>query len=237
MSAPLAELEATLGHDFADRGLLERAVIHSSYGAESSEKNYETLEFLGDAVLDLVLSELMMREHPEYSEGELTRLRAALANATHLADVARRLGLGAWLRLGRGEEQSGGRGKESILAACYEALLGAVFLDGGYDAARKVAVAHFADAVVSPSHAREDFKTSLQELTQRTHKLIPSYKVAKITGPDHNRRYYVQLLLDQRVLATGEGRSRKIAEQEAAQAALELLESEAGATGDESSDS
>jgi len=226
MSAAATDLETILGYQFTDRQLLERALIHSSYGAESSAKNYETLEFLGDAVLDLVLSDLMMREHPDFAEGDLTRLRAALANASHLADVAGRLGLGAWLRLGKGEEQNGGREKESILAACYEAVLGAVFLDGGYEAARAVATPHFEEAVRSPASAREDFKTILQEHTQRVHKTTPTYKVMQISGPDHDRHYRIELLLGERRLAQGEGRSRKLAEQEAARTALELLKAE-----------
>jgi ribonuclease-3 len=230
MSDPLTDLEATLGYEFLDKQLLERALIHSSYGAESSLKNNETLEFLGDAVLDLVLSELMMKEHPDYDEGGLTQLRAALVNATHLADVARELDLGARIQLGRGEEQGGGREKERILAACYEAILGAVFLDTGYEAARSVAVEHFEDAVRSPSTVREDFKTRLQEHTQRVQRMTPTYKVTKVTGPDHNRRYDVELHLGDEVLGSGRGRSRKHAEQQAAEAALARL------TADESAD-
>jgi ribonuclease-3 len=223
MNAPLPDLEATLGYEFVDKQLLGRALIHSSYGAESSLENNETLEFLGDAVLDLVLSELMMKEHPDYDEGELTQLRAALVNATHLANVARELDLGACIQLGRGEKQSGGHEKERILAACYEAILGAVFLDAGYEAARSVAVEHFEDAVRSPSTAREDFKTKLQEHTQRVQRMTPTYSVTKVTGPDHDRRYEVELRLGDEALGNGCGRSRKHAEQEAAEAALARL--------------
>jgi len=223
MSDSLDELEATLGYRFTNNELLERALSHSSFGAESSSKNYETLEFLGDAVLDLALSEMMMREHPEYDEGALTRLRAALANASHLADLARTLELGKWLRLGRGEEQNGGRDKESILAACYEAILGAVFLDADYETARTVATNHFEEAVRTPSSAREDFKTTLQEFTQRLHKVTPTYKIAGITGPDHDRRYHVELRVGENAIAEGRGRSRKHAEQEAAEIGLARL--------------
>lgn len=219
----MTDLETTLGYEFRDKQLLERALIHSSFGAESSLRNNETLEFLGDAVLDLVLSELMMKAHPDYDEGALTQLRAALVNSTHLADVARELDLGACIRLGRGEEQSGGREKERILASCYEAILGAIFLDSGYEAVRSVAVEHFEDAVRSPSTAREDFKTRLQEYTQRVQRMTPTYKVTKVTGPDHDRRYYVELHLGDEVLGSGRGRSRKHAEQEAAEATLARL--------------
>ncbi len=224
MSDSLEVLEATLGYRFTDKQLLDQALRHSSFGAESASKNNETFEFLGDAVLDLALSELMMREHPEYNEGDLTRLRAALANASHLADVARELNLGQWLRLGRGEEQSGGRDKESILAAGYEAILGAIFLDAGYEATRAVVAQHFEESVRTPSNAREDFKTTLQEYTQRTHKVTPTYKVTNITGPDHDRRYEVALHLGDNPIAEGNGRSRKHAEQEAAKIGLALLQ-------------
>jgi ribonuclease-3 len=136
-------LERAIGHEFEDIGLLERALVHSSHSGESTDSDNETFEVLGDAVIDLVLSELMMREHPDFDEGILTRQRASLVNATNLAAVARTLGLGEWIRLGRGEQRSGGRDKDSILASCYEALVGAVFLDAGYESCRAVVGRHF----------------------------------------------------------------------------------------------
>jgi ribonuclease III len=220
----LADLETAVGHRFGDGGLLSRALVHSSHGGESDADDNETLEFLGDAVLDLTLSDLMMREHPDFDEGKLTRLRAALVNSSRLAQAARELDLGRWIRLGKGEQRSGGREKERILAACYEALLGAIFLDAGYESCRDVVARHFADALAEPPELLDDHKTRLQELTQRLHRTTPSYRVIDVSGPDHDRRYEVALELCGEVLATGKGRSRKQAEQRAAKIATATLE-------------
>lgn len=223
----LSALEATIGHVFTERDLLVGALIHSSAREDTNGRDNQTLEFLGDAVLGLAISDLATIAHPHLDEGALTRLRASLVNAASLAEVARSLGLGSWLRLGKGEERSGGRNKERILAACYEAVIGAVFRDAGYGAARAVVAAHFGDAVVS-GRPPSDFKTALQELAQERGAGTPTYRLVQERGPAHDRRFAVEVMLREHALAGGVGSSRKEAEQEAARKAIELIE--AGAT-------
>jgi ribonuclease-3 len=219
----LTSLETTIGHAFADRDLLTRALIHSSARDDTDGRDNQTLEFLGDAVLGVAISDLATVTHPHWDEGALTRLRASLVNAASLAEVARSLALGTWLRLGKGEERSGGRNKERILAACYEAVIGAVFRDAGYGAARAMVARHFGDAVVS-GKPPSDFKTALQELAQERGAGTPTYRLVQERGPAHDRRFAVEVVLRDRALAGGTGASRKEAEQEAAHKAIDLLE-------------
>ena len=219
----LSPLEAALGHVFEDRDLLVRALIHSSAREETGRQDNQTLEFLGDAVLGLAISDIASVAHPHLDEGALTRLRASLVNAASLAEVARQLSLGGWLRLGRGEERSGGRDKERILAACYEAIVGAAFRDGGYAAARSMVARHFDDAIVS-GKPPSDFKTALQELAQQRGEGTPTYRLVQERGPAHDRRFAVEVILRDRALAGGTGSSRKEAEQEAARKAIDLME-------------
>jgi ribonuclease III len=218
-----AALETALGHRFVRLEHLELAITHRSLGEETQN---ETLEFLGDAVLSLAISDLLMREFPGAREGDLSKMRASLVNAEELAGKARRTDLGRWLRLGKGEERSGGRDKEKILAAAYEALLGAVYLDAGYEAARQVVEAHFAGDlrrhVDAPGH--RDYKTRLQELTQRLYRETPVYTLAGEHGPDHEKEFVVELAIGGRVLGRGVGRSKKLAEQAAAMEALAALD-------------
>jgi len=219
----LSPLEAAIGHAFGDRDLLARALIHSSAREETGGRDNQTLEFLGDAVLGLAISDIATVAHPHLDEGALTRLRASLVNAASLAEVARQLGLGRWLRVGKGEERSGGRDKERILAACYEAILGAAFRDGGYTVARSMIARHFDDAIVS-GKPPSDFKTALQELAQEHGDGTPTYRLVQERGPAHDRRFAVEVMLRDRALAGGTGSSRKEAEQEAARKAIELME-------------
>jgi ribonuclease III len=167
-----------------------------------------------------------MRAFPVAREGDLSKMRASLVNAEELAAKARRVDVGRWLRLGKGEERSGGRDKEKILAAAYEALLGAVYLDGGYEAARRVVETHFAGDlqrhVDAPGH--RDYKTRLQELTQRLYRETPVYTLAGEHGPDHEKEFVVELAVGGRVLGRGVGRSKKLAEQAAAMEALAALD-------------
>lgn len=224
----IGELERTVGYRFKDRALLERALTHSSLGAESSAPDNETLEFLGDAVLDLAVSELLMVGHPDRREGDLSRMRASLVNTPTLAERAREIGLAAWLRLGKGEERSGGRTKERILASAYEALLGATFLDAGYQIARDCVARHFEAALANAPTGTVDYKTELQELTQLRFRSAPAYRVLAVSGPDHARRYEVEVSVDDKIRAAGSGTSRKSAEQMAARLALaQLAESQA----------
>jgi len=213
-------LEQALGYKFHDRTLLERALMHSSAATEEAAESNQTLEFLGDAVLDLAASDLIMRQHPGCTEGELTRMRAALVSARGLSHVARELDLGRWVRLGKGEARSGGKHKSRILADCYEAVVAAVFLDGGYPAARAVVERTFADQIANAVPSGTDYKTELQELTQRLYRTTPTYTVISVSGPDHARHYEVAIRLGSESLAQGEGPNRKSAEQMAAQAAV-----------------
>jgi ribonuclease III len=217
-----AALEAGLGHRFARPEQLLVAVTHRSSNAEAP--NNETLEFLGDAVLALAMADLLMRRFPAAREGDLSKLRAGLVNAETLAAKARALDLGRWLRLGKGEEKSGGREKESILAAVYEALLGAVYLDAGFEAARRVVEAHFAaDVTTQASAGRRDYKTRLQELTQRLFRATPVYQLVEESGPDHAKRFVSELSIAGRRYGRGIGHTKKAAEQAAAMEALEAL--------------
>lgn len=218
-----AALETSLGHRFARPEHLAVALTHRSVG---DARHNETLEFLGDAVLSLAISDLLMRAFPDAREGDLSKMRASLVNAERLAEKARVVELGRWLRLGRGEERTGGRDKEKILAAGYEALLGAVYLDGGYEAGRRVVDAHFADDllrdVAVPGH--RDYKTRLQELTQRLYRETPVYTLTAERGPDHEKEFVIELTVGGKVLGRGVGRSKKLAEQAAAMEALAALD-------------
>ena len=213
-----AAIEAGLGHRFVRPERMAIALTHRSVGAE---ENNETLEFLGDAVLALAMSDLLMEHFPDAREGELSKIRASLVNAEVLARKARQLDLGHWLRLGRGEERSGGREKTSILAAGYEALLGAVYADAGYEAARRVVAGHFtADVEAHLTVGLCDHKTQLQELTQRLFRETPGYTLVEETGPDHDKRFVSEITIAGRTWARGTGRSKKIAEQAAARETL-----------------
>jgi len=216
-------LEAGLGYRFQRPDHLRVALTHRSVSPD--DPNNETLEFLGDAVLALAMADLLMERFPAAREGELSKLRAGLVNAGILADKARTLELGRWLRLGKGEEKSGGRDKESILAAAYEAVLGAVYADGGYEAARCVVERHFAGDLVSETAAgQRDYKTRLQELTQRLFRATPVYTLVEESGPDHAKRFVSELSIAGRRYGRGVGHSKKAAEQAAAMTALAELE-------------
>lgn len=218
----LDELQARVGYRFGDARLLADALTHASALPASGPRPGERLEFLGDAVLGLVLSDLLVARYPDLDEGRLSRARAALVNTASAAARARELGLDRVLELGRGEEKSGGRRKASILAAGYEALLGAIFLDGGYDAARAVVARHFRD-LLGAAHGLSlpDPKTALQEACQERYRLAPVYCVVEARGPDHARRFLVEVRLGDAVLGRGEGTSKRDAEQAAARQALE----------------
>lgn len=220
----LGELEAVIDYCFRDRALLERALLHSSAAGEQSLPSNQTMEFLGDAVVDMAVSDILFAMHPDSDEGGLTRIRAALVSARGLAHIARGLDLGRWLRLGRGEERSGGRSKAKILADSYEAIIAAVFLDAGYETARRVIAHTFGDDIRRTHPAGCDYKTALQELTQDLYRTTPRYVVVSITGPDHERRFEVEVRLGGQVVARGEGPNRKTAEQMAARSAVESLQ-------------
>ncbi len=220
-----AVLEAGLGHRFARPEYLAVALTHRSFGVDAP--NNEKLEFLGDAVLALAMSDLLMTRFPDASEGELSKIRASLVNADVLARKARELDVGSALRFGKGEEKSGGREKVSILASAYEALLGAVYADGGYEAARAMVEHHFAgDIEEHLTVGLRDYKTRLQELTQRLFRETPLYTLVEESGPDHAKRFVSEIALGGRCYGRGLGRTKKAAEQAAAGEALAALERE-----------
>lgn len=219
------ELEEKLGYHFRNRGLLEHAMTHSSYANEhrgAGLTSNERLEFLGDSVLGVVVADYLFQEHPDMPEGELTRTRAALVCEGSLHEVAKSLGLGRYLRLGRGEDAGGGRKRPSILADATEAMLAAVYLDGGMEAVRPIIRALILDKEQEKS-ADRDYKTALQELVQRKPGASVFYRLVRETGPDHCRSFEMEASVDGKVIGTGAGRTKKEAEQMAAKAALEKL--------------
>ena len=222
----LARLETALGGPFADRLHLEAALIHRSYCAEHPEAySNERLEFLGDAVLGMSVTVHLFNEHPELPEGELSKRRAAVVNAEVLADVAAEIGLGEALLLGKGEVVSGGRAKPSILADAMEAVIAAVYLDGGWDAADALVLRLLGDRMrEDPTGAGpRDYKSHLQEVTAQLFDQMPRYKV-RSEGPDHSKQFFATVTLRGEPFGEGEGRSKRQAEQDAARAALERLQ-------------
>ena len=220
----LIQLEKELGYSFSDAALLLRALTHVSYDREKSAGHNEVLEFLGDAVLDLAISDVLIRSFPQKSEGDLSRMRAALVNSAVLAEKAALLNLGFLLRLGKGEERSGGRDKPSILAGAFEALLGAVYRDGGYEAARRLVERYFVADVREKSLGQQDYKTRLQEISQMLFHSPPSYRLVSESGPDHDKCFVTEIVVGGNVLGEGKGKTKKQSEQEAAKQALEKLQ-------------
>ncbi|HEX7231763.1 MAG TPA: ribonuclease III [Candidatus Binatia bacterium] len=222
----LSRLQKALGYDFTDPRLLLRSLTHVSYERKEGEEHNEVLEFLGDAVLDLAVSDLLIRRNPEKSEGVLSKMRAALVNSTVLAEKATELGLGPLLRIGKGEELSGGRAKSSILAGAFEAILGGVYRDGGYEAARSVVERFFAADVSGKTLGQHDYKTRLQEISQMLFHALPSYRIVSETGPDHEKFFVTEIAVAGKVLGTGSGKSKKQSQQQAAKKALDALQSD-----------
>ena len=221
------DLSRKLRHEFKDHQLLEEALRHSSYVNELGQldvRDNERLEFLGDAVLNLIIGHLLMEVFPLLNEGDLSRMRATLVNESQLAKVAQTIDLGQHILLGKGEMQSKGNEKSSILADTLEAVIAAVYLDGGLRAARSVIQHHFTTLLesVGTSNANRDYKSQLQELAQVTFHATPIYRIIEASGPDHNKTFTVQLKV-QDILTEGIGKSKKLAEQDAAQKALELI--------------
>jgi len=223
---PAPELQHHIGYTFRKADLLERALTHRSYANENrlSEHN-ERMEFLGDSVLNLVVSEQLMNALPGSSEGDLSRLRAAVVSEPSLAAVAREIGLGEYLLLGRGEEQTGGRDKDSLLADSLEALVASLYLDGGIGPAGAFIIRFF-DATIRKAQTTggtSDYKTEVQELCQERLKTLPDYTVVSESGPDHQKQFEVELSVRGEVYGRGAGRNKKEAEQRAAKEALEKL--------------
>jgi len=224
--ADLAALQQTLGISFNDSSLLERALVHSSYINENpslAPTSNERLEFLGDAALGLIVAEKLYRDFPDCDEGEMTRLRAALIRGDTLARMARAIRLGNYLYLGKGEEASGGRNKPANLAGALEAVIAAIFLDQGSAITRDFILRLFNKELqkVASQGAGVDYKSQLQELIQAREQQTPVYRVIKTIGPDHDKRFTVEVRVGDTVLGKGSGKGKKAAETEAARSALE----------------
>lgn len=219
-------LENRLNYEFKNIDLLKNALVHSSYANEvrGNVHSNERLEFLGDSVLSIIVSEHLYNKFPNMPEGELTRMRASLVCEKSLCEFSRELGIGKYLKLGKGEDKNGGRDRDSILADAFEAVLAAVYLDGGMDAAK----AHIMNTVLRDvKHCEDDtfkdYKTTLQEVIQRNPEESVSYILVEESGPDHNKSFTVEVHLNSNVIGKGIGKSKKQAEQMAAKQALELM--------------
>lgn len=214
---------------FTNQDLFHQALTHKSYHNENykmSKGHNERLEYLGDAVLDLVLSDYLYHSLPDLNEGELSKLRASLVNETALTEIALTLDLGSFLKLGKGEVHTGGENKPRLLSSCFEALIGALYIDQGFDKTKKFILEIFKaklnDLDLSV-HFKSDYKTRLQEALQELKKKVPVYEIEKEVGPDHEKTFYISLKLDGALLAEGVGKSKKQAEQDAAKKALQRL--------------
>lgn len=217
-------IEDRIGYTFSEPGLLRLALTHRSVSAENPARNdNERLEFLGDAVLQLVVTDLLYEQYPQLAEGQMAKVRAAVVSRGTLAEIARSLQLGEYVELAVSEAATGGRDKDSILSDAVEAVIGAIFLDGGLEPARAMIVRHWSERIADRARQPgvKDYKTRLQELTARQgHRL--DYRVQG-SGPDHDRRFHAEVTVDGAVRGSGEGRSKKEAEQAAARQALQSL--------------
>lgn len=223
MSDPL---QTALGYDFKRTALLRQALTHASFTHEhnlSAFESNERLEFLGDAVLELCISDFLYHKFSNLPEGDLTRLRASFVCETTLAKIARKLKVGDYLLLGIGEAKEKGREKDSILSDALESIFGAIYLDGGIDAVRNIIVRLFTPFTNKSTEQKKDFKTTLQEILQKKSRETAVYRVVEEQGPSHKREYISEVLHKGKVLARGEGRSKKESEQKAAEAALKKL--------------
>ena len=226
----LSEFQRKLIYEFKNVDFLVESLRHSSFVNEHPEmdiQDNERLEFLGDAVLNLVVGHILMQRYPDLKEGDLSRMRANLVNESQLASIARKMDLGSHILLGKGEVQSKGREKKSILANTYEAVIAAVYLDGGFDAVFRIIDGVFSslmDFVARPS-ANHDYKSQIQELVQLKYQKIPDYTVVHESGPDHDKTFHVQLKIEE-IQTKGVGKSKKAAEQDAARKGLEILQSD-----------
>jgi len=220
------KLEESLGYIFKNKALLENALTHSSYANEvrMGHTSNERLEFLGDSVLSIIVSDYIYRKFKNLPEGELTRLRASLVCEKSLCEFSRKLGIGEHLLLGKGEDKGGGRQRDSILADAFEAVLAAIYLDGGYEPAKNYALKFITEELGhTEDEVFKDYKTALQEIIQRNPEEAVSYYLTDESGPDHNKLFTVEVRLNSNVIGVGTGKNKKKAEQMAAKQALELM--------------
>lgn len=219
--------EKNIGIEFKDKSLLKQAFVHRSYINENKNSGLahnERLEFLGDAVLELVITDFLFHEYPTEAEGVLTSYRSALVNATTCSDIATKLQFNDYLLLSKGESKDTGRARQYILANALEAVIGAIYLDGGYDTAKKFIAQHFIPLIegITKEGSHIDAKSLFQEKAQEFESITPAYKTLKESGPDHDKKFTVGVFLGKDLVAEGEGKSKQDAEQMAARSALEL---------------
>lgn len=221
----MKEFEHKIGYTFKDKSLLETALTHSSYANENNIENNERFEFLGDSVLGLVVSRKLFADFPDVDEGVLSKLRASIVCEEGLCELAEKIDLADYIRLGKGEGKTGGRSRPSIISDAFEALICAVFLDSDFETVRKwllsILPERFSDESVSENFG--DYKSKLQELLQKNGDVNITYSIIDESGPDHNKSFTCAVSVNGRILAKGVGRGKKIAEQEAAKRAIELL--------------
>ena len=223
----LARFSEVLRYRFRNAALLDTALTHRSYVNENPMEacqDNERLEFLGDAVLELCISDMLMKQFPDYKEGQLSQLRASIVNEQPLAEMAKSFHLGDYLLLGKGEEISGGRSKPSLLANTLEALVAAIYLDGGFEETAAMIGRLFAPLIGEGYRTYRDYKTTVQQITQHALKETPRYTLISEHGPDHDKTFEVQISIADRIMATGTGKNKKEAEQRAAEKAIQLLE-------------
>ena len=221
------QFQEILHYRFRDASLLNTALTHRSYVNENpSETGHdnERLEFLGDAVLELCISDLLMKHFPDYQEGPLSQLRATIVNEQPLAEMAKSFRLGDYLLLGKGEEASGGRSKPSLLANTFEALIAAIYLDGGFEEAAALIRRLFTPLIEEGYRAYRDYKTTVQQISQQAFKETPRYTLIHEHGPDHDKTFEIRLSIADRIQTTGIGKNKKEAEQRAAEKAIRILE-------------
>lgn len=221
----IKELQDKIGYKFHDRARLKEALTHKS--AKTGIPN-ERLEFLGDAVMDLIVGEFLFSKFPKLNEGELSKMRAAMVNEKAFANLARFWGLGELLYISRGEEANGGRNKDSILSDAFEAIIGAIYLESGFERTKILVLELISQNYknISPKSLFSDYKTALQEITQERFLCIPRYEVLEELGPDHQKEFIMRILINEEPFATARAKSKKAAEQECARLAMEKLENE-----------
>lgn len=227
-TSTLSVLQDHLSYSFKNVAWLQQALTHRSYVNESRKKaavDNERLEFLGDAVLDLVICEALMEHFPKSPEGELSKMKAKIVSEQNLAEVARQIDLGPFLLLGKGEERTRGSEKPSLLANAFEALIAAIYLDAGLESAKAVILKQLKDSLntLTPGEISFDYKTALQEYSQKTFGTLPFYRVISETGPDHQKEFQIETIVNDKQCGIGTGKSKKTAEQKSARRALEFL--------------
>ncbi|MCL2819866.1 MAG: ribonuclease III [Oscillospiraceae bacterium] len=225
----ISKLQDKIEYTFNDTALLIKSMTHSSYANEKIRKNNdsnERLEFLGDSLLGMTVAILIFSIEPQLSEGQMTKLRAELVCERSLAEIASELDLGSFLLLGKGEKNGGGQSRPSILSDAFEALIGAIYLDGGFEPVEKLIAKHFTEKANNPVKIFKDYKTQLQEVIQAEQGQKLSYIIKDETGPDHDKSFEVEVKTGDKIIGTGMGKSKKLAEQEAAKAALDAIKSE-----------